>query len=199
MNVTQAEAGRLGGKDLITIGVYTVIYIVIISVFGALGFIPIFIPLTAVFCPLVGGIPFMLYLTKTKKFGMITIMGTLIGVIMFVMGMGYWIAIVGFISGLIADLVMKAGNYSSAKLSVLACGFFSMWDFGNLMPFFVGREAYLATLEENYGAEYVANLSSYMPMWMMPVLLAATFIFGILGGLLGRAMCKKHFERAGIV
>ena len=33
-------------------------------------------------CPIVGGIPFMLFLTKTKKFGMITIMGILMGLVM---------------------------------------------------------------------------------------------------------------------
>ncbi|MCR5666633.1 MAG: MptD family putative ECF transporter S component [Eubacterium sp.] len=197
--ITQKHTSHLGGKDLITIGIYSVIYIVLMSAFGALGFIPVFIPLTAVFCPLIGGIPFMLFVTKAKKFGMTTIMGTLLGIIMFVMGMGYWIALIGFLTGLIADLTMRSGHYQSMKLSILACGLFSMWDFGNLMPFFVGRGAYLAQLQENYGTEYVNTLSAYMPMWMMPLLLIATFVFGILGGLLGRAICKKHFERAGIV
>ena len=66
------------------------------------------------------------------------------------------------------------------------------------MPFFVGREAYLAQLQEGYGAEYVSTVSSYMPMWILPILLIATFIFGLLGGLIGKAICKKHFKRAGI-
>lgn len=197
-DVTQKVSNHIGGKDLITVGIYTVIYIVIIGIFGALSFIPIFIPLTAVFCPLIGGIPFMLYVTKAKKFGMTTIMGTLIGVLMFVMGMGYWVAITGLVFGLVADLVLKSGKYQSAKRTILACGFFSMWEFGNLMPFFVGREAYLAQLQEGYGVEYVSTVSSYMPMWILPILLIATFIFGLLGGLTGKAICKKHFKRAGI-
>jgi energy-coupling factor transport system substrate-specific component len=33
---------------------------------------------------------------------------------------------------------------------------------------------------------------------MAPVLLIACFVCGILGGLLGRALLKKHFEKAGL-
>ena len=42
-DVTQKVSNHIGGKDLITVGIYTVIYIVIIGIFGALSFIPIFI------------------------------------------------------------------------------------------------------------------------------------------------------------
>lgn len=34
------------------------------------------------------GVPFMLFLTKTKKVGMVAIMGTLPGIILGLMGMG---------------------------------------------------------------------------------------------------------------
>ena len=76
---SQKKSSRLEGKDLITIGIYTVIYVVIVMLVAMLGFIPIFIPLMAVLCPLIGGIPYMLYVTKAKKFGMTAIMGFLIG------------------------------------------------------------------------------------------------------------------------
>ena len=60
---SQKKSSRLEGKDLITIGIYTVIYVVIVMLVAMLGFIPIFIPLMAVLCPLIGGIPYMLYVT----------------------------------------------------------------------------------------------------------------------------------------
>ena len=72
---SQKKSSRLEGKDLITIGIYTVIYVVIVMLVAMLGFIPIFIPLMAVLCPLIGGIPYMLYVTKAKKFGMTAIKG----------------------------------------------------------------------------------------------------------------------------
>ena len=85
---SQKKSSRLEGKDLITIGIYTVIYVVIVMLVAMLGFIPIFIPLMAVLCPLIGGIPYMLYVTKAKKFGMTAIMGFLIGLIMVFFGHG---------------------------------------------------------------------------------------------------------------
>lgn len=37
------------------------------------------------------------------------------------------------------------------------------------------------------------------PMWLCPVLLIASFVFGIIGGIFGKALLKKHFKKAGIV
>ena len=38
-----------------------------------------------------------------------------------------------------------------------------------------------------------------MPDWILPFLVIGAFVAGILGGLIGRKIFKKHFERAGIV
>ncbi|HEY0299678.1 MAG TPA: MptD family putative ECF transporter S component [Arachidicoccus sp.] len=48
---------KLQGKDFINIGIFTVIYFVVIFAVAMMGFIPIFVPLISVFVPLVGGIP----------------------------------------------------------------------------------------------------------------------------------------------
>ena len=66
---SQKKSSRLEGKDLITIGIYTVIYVVIVMLVAMLGFIPIFIPLMAVLCPLIGGIPYMLYAPECRRAG----------------------------------------------------------------------------------------------------------------------------------
>ena len=77
-----SAGGRLNGKDFINIGIFTAIYFVIVFAVACLGFIPIFMVLICGIIPLVAGIPYMLYLTRVKKFGMITIMGLLVGIIM---------------------------------------------------------------------------------------------------------------------
>ena len=66
---SQKKSSRLEGKDLITIGIYTVIYVVIVMLVAMLGFIPIFIPLMAVLCPLIGGIPICCMLQRLKNSG----------------------------------------------------------------------------------------------------------------------------------
>ena len=62
------------GKDLINIGIFSAIYFVIVFVIAILGMIPVFLPLLSVLVPIFGGIPFMLFLTRVRKFGMIWIM-----------------------------------------------------------------------------------------------------------------------------
>ncbi|MFZ2568747.1 MAG: MptD family putative ECF transporter S component, partial [Blautia wexlerae] len=118
---SQKKSSRLEGKDLITIGIYTVIYVVIVMLVAMLGFIPIFIPLMAVLCPLIGGIPYMLYVTKAKKFGMTAIMGFMIGLIMVFFGNGYLTMVTGLVGGLLADVILKKADYKSAKSTVLSC------------------------------------------------------------------------------
>lgn len=63
---------------------------------------------------------------------------------------------------------------------------------------FLTRDTFFASLVSSYGQEYVDTLMSYTPSWTYPVLFVVTFIGGILGALLGKAVLKKHFEKAGI-
>lgn len=189
---------KLNGKDLITIGIYTTIYFITMMVVGFLGFIPIFIPLLSVLVPILGGIPFMLFLSKTNKFGMITILSLINGILMFATGMGFYSVITGLLFGALGDLIIKSGQYRSVKKSIFGYGIFSMWLFGNFMPFFIGREAQFSMLVKGYGQEYAKALETLMPTWSAPILLLACFVFGIIGGLIGKSICKKHFQRAGI-
>ncbi len=192
------NTNKLQAKDLINVGIYTAIYALITSVLAFLSLMPIFYPLLTVICPIAGGIPLMLFLTKTKKFGMITIMGALMGIIMLLTGMGYFCIFTGVGFGLLAELILKSGGYASAKKSVLTSGVFSMWYIGNYITFFITRESRYQDIAAGYGTEYADALFSYFPNWMFIVLLASCFVSGLVGGLLGKALLKKHFQKAGI-
>lgn len=188
---------KLKGKDLINIGIYAAIYCVIMTCIAMLGYIPIMMPLLAVFCPLVGGIPMMLFYTKTKKFGMITIMSVIIGIYLWVTGMGIYPAIFGVVFGFLADLVAKSGGYQSFTKTVLSYGVMCLMLFGNFLPLYIDREGYFASRQE-FGQEYIDSLGNIMQPWTAPVIIIASFVFGVLGALLGKALLKKHFVKAGI-
>ena len=188
---------KLKGKDLINVGIYTAIYFVIIFALAMLGYIPIFMPLLCVIGPIIGGIPFMLFLTKVKKFGMILIMSIIMGILMLLTGMGYYALIIGTVSGLIAELVYRSGHYKSVSKAVLTSGIFSVWMWGNFIPLFTNIEGYFST-RQDFGQEYIDALTALMPGWMCPTLLIAAFVSGIIGGFLGKAILKKHFVKAGI-
>lgn len=197
MSGTKASDKKLQGKDLINIGIFTAIYFVIVFAVALLGFIPIFLPLLCVLVPIAGGIPFMLFLTKVNKLGMIWIMSVIMGILMLLTGMGYYCIFVGAVTGLLAELVYKSGNYKSASKAILTSGVFSVWVWGNFVPFFIDFQGYFATRQE-YGQEYIDTLASMMQLWMAPILLVAAFVSGLIGGLLGKAVMKKHFTKAGI-
>ena len=127
---------KLKGKDLINIGIYAAIYCVIMTAVAMLGFIPIMMPLLCVIVPIFGGIPYMLFLTKVDKFGMITIYAMIVGLFLWITGMGYWPFIFGIICGVITDLIVKSGNYKSSKKNILSCGVFNLIIFGNFVPMF---------------------------------------------------------------
>ena len=189
---------RMQAKDLINVGIFTAIYFVIFFAGMMLGYIPIFIPLLGLVCPILCGIPFMLYLTKVKKFGMVTLTGIILGLLNVLIGAGVLVLIFGVVFGVLGDLVLKAGKYQSWKFTLLGYGVFSLWIMGYVSRMFRTRTEFFAFLESNYGAEYTATLASYTPAWMFPVLFVVTFIGGILGALLGRVVLKKHFKKAGI-
>lgn len=98
------------GKDLINIGIFSAIYFVILFAVAMLGMIPVFLPLLSVIVPILGGIPFMLFLTRVKKFGMIWIMSIIMGIMMLLTGMSWPPLVVSVFSGLLAELVCKSGK-----------------------------------------------------------------------------------------
>lgn len=197
MNISNQKSNKLQGKDLINVGIFTAIYFVIVFALAMLGYIPIVMPLLCVITPIIGGIPFMLFLTKVKKFGMILIMSIIMGILMLLTGMGYYSLLVGIVSGLIAELIYKSGKYESSSKAILASGFFSIWIWGNYIPMFINIEGYFST-RQSFGADYINALTNLMQSWMCPVLLIASFVCGIIGGFLGKALLKKHFKKAGI-
>lgn len=138
---------KLKGKDLINIGIYAAIYCVLMTCIAMLGYIPIMLPMLAVIGPIVLGVPMMLFYTKVKKFGMITIMGTIVGIYLCVTGMGFWPIVFGVVFGFLADLVAKSGKYASSKKTILSYGTFCVLLFGNFLPLYIDREAYFSTVK----------------------------------------------------
>ena len=63
---------KIGAKDLITLGIFTVIYFVIGAALSLLVSIPIMVPFFPAVWALINGTVFMLYTTKVEKFGLVT-------------------------------------------------------------------------------------------------------------------------------
>jgi energy-coupling factor transport system substrate-specific component len=156
-----------------------------------LGYIPILLVFLPLICPIVTGIPFMLFLTKVKKFGMVTIMGLIIGLVMFLTGHTFVPAITGLVFGLAADLIFRAGNYQSFKNSVIGYGVFSMFILGAMVPLWVMRDSYFAHLSSGMGTEYANSIMALTPDWMFFVLIGVAFVAGVIRSFPGKSCPGK--------
>lgn len=191
---------KMQAKDLISIGLFTVLYFVLgCCVAIPIGFVPIFLPILGALWTLITGIPFMLFAVRAKKFGMVTIMAILSDLLMGLIGMDFWGILTGAVFGLLGDLIMKSGNYQSAKKTILGYGVFSLWMIGTYIPMYFMVEQSRADFAKSFGDEYADRVMSVMPMWSIILVIAAIFLCALLGGLIGKAVLKKHFAKAGIV
>lgn len=120
-----------------------------------------------------------------------------IGIYLCVTGMGFWPLIFGVIFGFLADLIAKSGKYVSSRKTILSYATFCILVFGNYLPLYLDREGYFST-RQSFGTEYINALGNIMQPWTAPVLIVAAFVCGMLGAILGKAVLKKHFEKAGI-
>ena len=191
------KSNRLNAKDLINVGIYTAICAVICCAVAISGVIPIMMVLLVVFVPIFTGIPYMMFMTKVKKFGMILILNILMGALMWVTGMSWYALAVGTASGLIAELIYRAGNYNRKWNGIIAYAISGIYCWANYFGIFFNADAYFST-RQNYGQEYIDAVTGLLPVWMCPVLLVIDIICGIIGGWIGTKVLKKHFVKAGI-
>ncbi len=192
------EKKKINVKDLVNVGIFAVIYFVMFFISGMTGLIPIMTIFYPVVLAVLGGIPCILFFTKTDKFGLVTIMGTLMGVIVFIMGYGPYAIITGVLCGLLADLIMKAGKYKSWKHMLFGYCVFSEWVVGSQAIMFLLKDAYIDNYRATQGDAYADAVSALLNSYMIPVVIAAVFIGALAGAYIGRGTLKKHFKRAGI-
>ena len=195
----ETKSNKLQAKDLINVGIFSAIFFVVYFVTMMLGYIPIIDILLGVICPITCGIPFMLYVTKIRCFGMVSLMGIVLAILFTVMGSGMWVAGFCCVCGVLADFVMKIGKYKSWKYTILGYGVFSIFNMGFFSRIFFMRDAFWETMVSGYGEEYAKAITALTPNWMYPVLIVSCFVGGLLGAWLGRGVLKKHFEKAGII
>jgi len=192
------QSKNLNAKDLIHVGIYTAMYLVVFFAVGMLNAIPFLYPLEYLLSPILTGIPFMLFLTKVEKFGMVSIMGVILAVFWYLMGYTYIPTITYILAGVLSDLVFSLGKYKSFKFNIIGYWIFSCGMLGCAAPIWLMSSTYMEQVRKTMGDEYVAGIIKYMPSWMGFAGIGIILVSSVIGALLGRKMLKKHFERAGI-
>lgn len=195
------EKKRLEGKDLLSVGIFTAVYFVLnLLVAAILGLIPAVNMLVPLVSSFVTGIPMILYFMKIKKFGMIVITYTVYGCLLTLAGVGIYSLVFGIIFAIIAELILRSGNYQKVSRAIVAFAFTSVGANANVLSMVNTSAEYLKGKAATYGEDYMKLMEQYFEAWwVLPVLIISAFVGGLLGGLLGKKVFKKHFIRSGVI
>lgn len=188
---------KLQVKDLVTIGIFAVIYFIVMFGVGMIGMIPILFLIYPTILGIVSGVIVMLFMAKEQKPWALFIFGMLTPLGMFAMGHTYVVPVHALVVMLIAEFVRRGGNYRSFKYNAIAFGIFNMWICGSLMQMLLAKEKYME-MSAMMGSDYTQALEKLITYPHMAIVYAGAFVGGIVGAWIGRAMLKKHFIKAGI-
>ena len=191
---------KLRIKDLVTIGVFTVIYFVLFFVAGMVGIIPILYLAYPALAGIITGIVIMLFMAKVQKPWGLFLLGLICSLIVIAMGNTYIIVIHAVISMVIAELLRKKGEYRSFKYNMLSFAIFNTWICGFLMQILLAKDKVIELAEtRGMGHDYIMKLITLLNFRSMILVYIGAIVGGILGAYIGKAFLKKHFEKAGIV
>jgi energy-coupling factor transport system substrate-specific component len=142
---------KIKTKDLIVAGAFAALYIVVLMVVvSVLGFLPIVYLMAPFFLSIPLGSIYMLYVMKVPKTGAILILAVLIGLITSMNGM--WFSIIWALAlGVAAELIARAGKYSSVKMYQTSFCVFAATNMGR------------------FGVSFLQNRPSLTPVPNMPV------------------------------
>lgn len=189
---------KLKVKDLVSIGVFAVIYFALMFGVGMMGMIPILFLIYPTVLGIVAGTVVMLFMTKIQKPWALFILGMISPLVMFAAGHTYVVVVLSLIVMIISELIRKIGNYNSFKYNMLSYAVFSTWICSSMMQMLLAKEVYIEHCKM-MGDDYVVALEKLITYPHMALVALGAFLGGIIGAYIGKALLKKHFEKAGIV
>lgn len=187
-------------KDLVTVGIFSALFLVFALV-GGIFFAPN--PVLTFYMPvgsaLLSGPVYLLMLAKVQKRWAVTILGTILCIIWLVTGMHWAMALGYLVMGVVADLVAGAGQYKSKKINSLSYILLSLGGTASYLVFFANPDGWVKTMLGN-GTEqsYIDTMRSTGTVWIMIIMLTGTILASALSAFVGCKMLKKQFEKAGI-
>ncbi len=194
------EMEKLKIKDLVTIGVFTVIYFVLMFLSGMIGIVPILYLAYPTVAGIITGIVIMLFMAKVQKPGGLFILGLICSLIVIAMGNTYVIMVHALISMAIAEIIRKTGGYKSFKYNMLSFAIFNTWICGFLMQVLLAKDKVIEIAEtRGMGYAYIMKLIALLNLSSMILVYIGAIVGGIIGAYIGKAFLKKHFEKAGII
>lgn len=191
---------QFSARDLVSVAIFAVLLIVVTYAIGMLGILSPVVWLAAVpVSVLVNGIVFMLFVTRVKHAGMVTLLGVVVALFYLLTGNTVFSTLGIIVLAVLSEVVLWAGRYRSRWAAIWAYTIFALSFVTPFLPLVFDRENYLRSPSfARMGEEYVASADALTTLPVLGVLALAIAVAGLLGGLLGSAVLRKHFVRAGL-
>ena len=200
--INKKENSNLQIKDLITLGLYTILLILVMVVgigistiltavlFGGKVY---FATYTSITVALVCGSVYSLIFNKINKNMAIFIMIAIIGLFMAISGHSILGGVVLIFAAILAEIAFRYGN---EYLSYL---FFNLGNIGIILPMFFMKDSYVKHLQNrNYSEEKINLVMSTTDMKTFIFIVIFTILFSFIGTYLGRKLYFKNFNKAGL-
>lgn len=197
MNKQTAIKKGLGVKDLVTVGIFSALFLVFALV-GGISFAPN--PVLTFYMPvgsaLLCGPVYLLMLAKVKKRWAVSILGAILCIVWFVTGMHWAMALGYLVMGVAADFVAGAGEYKSKMMNSVSYIVISLVGTASYLVFFANPDGWAKTMLGN-GTEqsYIDTMRETGSVWIM---LVGTVLAAAVSAFVGCKMLRKQFEKSGI-
>lgn len=194
------ENTKLQSRDLITIGIFNAIMVVIMFISAIISSVPVMFPFYVVWPGLFNGIIFLLMYSKVPKRGTFLIT-CIIQILLMVFGWRHIsVMIPPVIAGIIGEIILSNHYKDAKRIKLCYIIFVTGLYIGGFGALFIMKEWYIETFIINYyDSEFLRIFVDAMFGWVGIVSAAATVVAGLAGVNFGSKLMKKHFKKAGIV
>ncbi|MDR2673104.1 MAG: MptD family putative ECF transporter S component [Coriobacteriales bacterium] len=196
------KSNQLNAKDLITLAIFSVVFIVVYMVCALpTGLLVPLYPFCVGIAMIPCGIVWVYLRVKVPKPLAILIQGALFAILAFVMGSGWFVAAGILIGAVGAELFARLGGYRNFTWNVVGYAVFALClNLGIFAIILLARDYYYNfCIESGMTAEYMTELLAFVSGPLLVLTCALSVVGAVIGMLLGRVFLKKHFIKAGIV
>lgn len=200
--INKEENKNLQIKDLITLGLYTLLLILIMGVGIGIGTLltsvifggkVYFSTYTSVVAALVCGGAYSLIFNKINKNMAIFIMTFIIAIFMVISGHALIGSATLVVAAILAEFFYRRNN---EYLSYL---FFNLGNIGIILPMFFMKDNYIKHLQaRNYSQEKIDLVMGSSDMKTFIFIVVFTIIFSLVGTYIGRKIYFRNFNKAGL-
>lgn len=196
----KVNPNKLLVKDYVTIGIFSLLFIVFSMLVSRIQIIPILCLAVPPAMALVMGPIYLLYIARTQKPLCITIMGIIVSFVIGFLAFGsvisFLVSLVIFIAG---ELIAKSGGYKNFMRNLISYVVASFWIFSGVGINWFGQDFMMQrALSYNLETEFMESVFAVATPTSFIVIFVLNIICAIISGLIAKSMLKKHFTRAGI-